>query len=377
MSNLLQRTRTGPTDAAPRSRAVPAGLAHLSLACFALAWLPGLATAQTAERDRALLDATAFGGEIVAVEILPLEERAATRDALADALTEINEVEALFDPYGEFPRSLGALNRGAGGEPVPLDDRVVEALRRSLLFCIWSENAHGPLGGVLYGAWSLRRPAGGSPDPRFVQQALEAASCDGLDLDPEASTGRLAAGARADLWGFAKGYAVDRAVFRLRAAGATSGWVQIGDVVRAFQDGSDQAGWQVTLDGTGPEDHLVERIVLHNRAIALAAKDQRPSLRIAGADWPPYLDQRTGTPIQDKTAVFVATEEAIDAQGLAVALFVQNHREGQYRAGQLSPRPAIKWLLGTIEPPVENSRGWADLPKWRPRQGAAARLPGL
>lgn len=340
-----------------------------------LAGLTSVVGAQVADTERALLDATAFGGEIVAIEILPLGERAATRDALADALTEINEIEALFDPHGEFPRGLGALNRGSGSEPVPLDDRVVEALRRSLLFCIWSENAHGPLGGVLYGAWSLRRPAGGSPDPRFIAQALEAASCDGLELDPDAATGRLVAGARADLWGFTRGYAVDRAVFRLRAAGATSGWVQIGDVVRAFQDGDDQAGWQVTLDATDPKDHLVERIVLHNRAVALASRSQRPKLRIAGADWAPYLDQRTGTPIQDKTAVFVATDEAIDAQGLAVALFVQNHREGQYRAGQLSPRPAIKWLLGTLEPPVENSRGWADLPKWRPRAGAVARPP--
>lgn len=344
------------------------------LACLAFADLAG---AQTADRDRALLDATAFGGAVVAIEILPLEERAATRDALADALTEINEVEALLDPYGAFPRGLGALNRGAGSDPVPLDDRVVEALRRSLLFCIWSENAHGPLGGVLYGAWSLRRPAGGSPDPRFIEQALEAASCDGLALDPSTSTGRLAAGVRADLWGFARGYAVDRATFRLRAAGATSGWVQIGDVVRAFQDGADQLGWQVTLDATDPKDHLIERIVLHNRAIALTSKDHRPALRIAGADWAPYLDQRTGLPIQDKTAVFVATDEAIDAQGLSVALFVQNHREGQYRAGQLSPRPAIKWLLGTLDPPVINSRDWADLPKWRPRQGALANPPPL
>ena len=352
------------------------------MATFGFFGTPGrsepFAASQADDQPRALLDANAFGGEVVAIEILPLEERAATRDALADALTEVNEVEALFDPYGEFPRGLGALNRGAGGEPVPLDDRVVEALRRSLLFCIWSENAHGPLGGVLYGAWSLRRPAGASPDPRFIQQALEAAACEGLDLDPQASTGRLEIGVRADLWGFAKGYAVDRAVFRLRAAGATSGWVQIGDVVRAFQDGPDQPGWQVTLDATDPKDQLVERIVLHNRAIALAAKDHRPALRIAGVDWAPYLDQRTGAPIQDKTAVFVATDEAIDAQGLAVALFVQNHREGQFRAGRLSPRPAIKWLLGTLDPPLENSRGWADLPKWRPRRGAAAlQPPGL
>ena len=363
-------TRAGAGASAPRATFWTTALASLSLAAFG-----AISSAQTTDPDRALLDANAFGGDVVAIEILPLDERAATRDALADALTEINEVEALFDPYGEFPRGLGALNRGAGGDPVPLDDRVLEALRKSLLFCIWSENAHGPLGGVLYGAWSLRRPAGGSPDPRFIAQALEAASCEGLELAPEASTGRLAAGVRADLWGFAKGYAVDRAVFRLRAAGASSGWVQVGDVVRAFQDGPNQPGWQLSLDATDPRDHLVERIVLHNRAIALTAKDHRPALRIAGADWAPYLDQRTGTPIQDKTAVFVATEEAIDAQGLSVALFVQNHREGQFRAGQLSPRPAIKWLLGTLDPPVENSRGWANLPKWRPRPGAPLRRP--
>jgi len=87
------------------------------------------------------------------------------------------------------------------------------------------------------------------------------------------------------------------------------------------------------------------------------------------------LDQRSGAPVTDKAAVFVATETAIDAQGLAVALFVQNPREGEYRSGQLNPRPAVKWLLGTPSAPIENSRGWAQLDKWQPPDNPRPRVP--
>ncbi len=111
--------------------------------------------------------------------------------------------------------------------------------------------------------------------------------------------------------------------------------------------------------------------VLENQAIAMISatnSTMNPKrLRIVGKDWLPYLDQRTGAPTSDKTAVLVVTDSAVDAFALAVALYVQNPREGQFRSGQLRPRPAVKWLLGSATAPLENSWGWADLNKWRPR----------
>ena len=349
-----------------RSRRAWRGYAVL----LSIALGPSLASPQSqpTQEDRAFIDAVAFD-TAVAIEILPLPDRAATRDALADALVEINELEALFDPLTDFDRGLGALNRGAGKGPVALDERAIEALRKALLFCFWSDNAHGPLGGVLYSSWSLRRPAGGSPTKSLLLQAVTSAKCENLALDPVNGTATLPQNSRIDLWGFAQGFAVDRAVLRLKQAGAVSGWVQIGDVVRSFVDDPSLPGWQLELDATDPKDATIERLVLGNLAVAMVKSEVRPddkSLRIAGKNWAPYLDQRTGSPVFDKTAVFVATDNAADAQGLAVALFVQNQREGEFRSGQLSPRPAVKWLLGTAASPIENSRGWASLEKWQP-----------
>ncbi len=336
---------------------------------LALASLLGPQLVHAQGFDRAFVDGHAFDAA-VAIEILPLSENTASRDALADALVEINELEALFDPDADFDRGLGALNRAAGKGPLELDDRALEALRKALLFCLWSENAHGPIGGVLYSSWGLRRSVGGPPSQVLLKQAIESAGCERLVVDLPNRVATLMRGSRVDLWGFARGFAVDRAVLRLQQAGATSGWVQIGDVVRVFATEDHLPGWQVELDATKPNDALIERLILKNQAVAMVSTKQSDTntkrLRIAGKDWVPYLDQRTGAPLGDKTATFVVAETAIDAFGLAVALFVQNSLEGEFRSGQLKPTPATKWLLGSETAPIESSRGWADLEKWTP-----------
>jgi len=57
---------------------------------------------------------------------------------------------------------------------------------------------------------------------------------DGWHVDAQGRLHKLAAQARLDLGGIAKGYIVDRAVQMLREQGATAGWVNAGGDLRAF-----------------------------------------------------------------------------------------------------------------------------------------------
>src|SRR4030095_593788 len=104
-------------------------------------------------------------------------------------------------------------------------------------FCLWSEGTHGPLGRDLYSLWGLRTPVAKPPSPESVELATSAASCSRLTLNLKQSTATLAEGSGLDLWGFAEGFAVDRAVEILRHGGVTNGLVRIGPVQRAFGSG--------------------------------------------------------------------------------------------------------------------------------------------
>ena len=76
-----------------------------------------------------------------------------------------------------------------------------------------------------------------------LARALHAASGSAFDISQGAPEGwrldgvrlvKMAARARLDLGGIAKGHAVDRAVAALRRAGATGGWINAGGDLRAF-----------------------------------------------------------------------------------------------------------------------------------------------
>jgi hypothetical protein len=45
-------------------------------------------------------------------------------------------------------------------------------------------------------------------------------------------------------------------------------------------------------------------------------------------------------------------------------MFALGPREGMLRAGNLTPRPSIRWLLGTGEgPPVITDHNWSVVPR--------------
>lgn len=320
----------------------------------------------------AVLTAQAFGVD-AHFEIEPLDDRALTRDALAEALAAVRSSEGLLalEP-GSLPFTapseggVADLNRQAGIASVSLDPELFALLERALDFCRFSEGAFGPLGAQLIRLWGLRQPVTGRPTLAALELASSNASCNRLLLEPASHSATLAAGSQVDLLAFERAFAVDRAIDELRARGASNGWVQIGRVARAFGGGPDGNGWPILVDATNPVSAPTERVLLRDRSIALAAAWLEP-IEIAGDREAPYLDHRTGRPASGTIAVLTVTETAIDAAGLAASLFVMPQRVGQFRLGALKPPPAVKWFLGDGNgTPLVAERGWAELPKWQP-----------
>jgi thiamine biosynthesis lipoprotein len=285
---------------------------------------------------------TAFG-EPLSMEVHDLPA-AAAEAALGAAAREIAEIERLTStgPGG----GLAALDAAAGSGPQPADPRLVELLGRAVKFCLWTQGAHGPLGGDLYRLWGLREAADGMPRGAPLTAAVAAAGCGRVAVAPAASTVATAAGSRLELWGFAAGFAVDRAVAVLEEAGAGDGRVAIGPVVRGFGAGPGGAGWPAELAAPEPLGRSLADLRLRGEAVAVARLDARP-LTIGGDRYAPWIDQRTGRPATGVVAVAAVTELAVDAQALAAAMFVLGNREGSLRLGTLRPAPAVMWLLGS------------------------------
>jgi thiamine biosynthesis lipoprotein len=324
-------------------------------ALLLLAILGPAAPPLAAEPIRIASQAFGLNVEIEARGLPTAEAEAATQKAMEEILA----IERLTAVHGKEPGGLGAVNDTGSG--VVVDRRLLRLLARARDFCRWSRGAHGPLGGRLYDLWGLRSLPVGLPTSQALAAAVPPANCGGLLLDADQALVRRPPTAVVDLWGFAQGFAVDRAIEVLKELGATSAWVEIGGICRGAGGGLDGRGWPLDLPSLEGFEEPLETLWLKDQSLTLLRATDQPFI-IGGDSYPPYLDQRTGRPPTGVEAVIVATELAVDSEALAVALFAVGNREGLLRLGSLRPRPAVLWLLGNGEgTPLMETFHWSQL----------------
>jgi len=355
---------------------LPRPRCSLSLLALVLTWpLGGGASASPAqpsadtgaERDAVpvRLATDAFGDE-ARVEVRDLPEGEAEAAARA-ALEEVLRLERLLDPYAPEPEpgSVASLNLRSGLAPQPVSQPLLRLLARTRQFCAWSDGANGPLGGRLFELWGLRGEVESRPTPRQLLDATRTSGCERLEIEAgedqdDGGAVRLETGSQLDLWPFATGWAVDRAVEILEHHGAGNGLVQVGSVRRGLGPGPGGRGWKVTLPILPGHTTPLGTVWLNDEALAIAHYEDR-RIEIAGDPVIPYIDQRTGRPAEGVVAVIALTELAVDARGLATTMFVTGHLKGQFLLGQIEPEPAVRWLLGTGEGrPLITDFNWTE-----------------
>jgi thiamine biosynthesis lipoprotein ApbE len=191
--------------------------------------------------------------------------------------------------------------------------------------------------------------------------AVAAARCGGLQLDAATRRVALPAAARLDLRHFELGFAVDRAAEVLREHGASTFFLRLGAVRRGVGPGPQGRGWRVLLPVFRGFRRSMGEFFLRDQALAIARADDG-FLAAGGSGYPPYINLTTGDPRTGVQAVLAVTELALDAQGLAASLFILESQRGQYRLGQLKPRPSVRWLLGSgTGPPLITDYNWTAL----------------
>ncbi|HEX4962573.1 MAG TPA: FAD:protein FMN transferase [Thermoanaerobaculia bacterium] len=294
-------------------------------------------------------------GRPVEIEVRDLPREAA-QEAVRRAFAAIAETERLTDavrPDG----GLTTLNAAAGKGPQKPDPLLLSMLGRASDFCSWTEGAHGPLGRDLYALWGLRSAVADPPAPEQAEKAAALTACTHLTLDPQKGTAVLDAGSGLDLWGFAEGFAVDRAVEELQKSGTANGFVRIGAVERGFGAGPAGKGWPVDLPPVPGLEEPTGRLFLRDHALAVASRTDHP---LGGST--PYVSQRTGKAVEGIVAAVVVTAQAADAQGLATSIYILGTREGQIRLGSLQPRPSVLWFLGSgTGTPLQVGYRWSEV----------------
>jgi thiamine biosynthesis lipoprotein len=151
--------------------------------------------------------------------------------AVEAAFAEIAEVHRLMS-FHEATSDVARINREASRAPVAIDPRTREVLALALAFARGSQGRFDPTIAAELVAWNLLPHPGDAPGP-----AIDADWRD-IDLCEDGSV-RAIKPLWIDLGGIAKGYAVDRAINRLRAFGIEDACVNAGGDLRRIGRGTE------------------------------------------------------------------------------------------------------------------------------------------
>jgi thiamine biosynthesis lipoprotein len=281
-------------------------------------------------------------------------EESALRAAVAEALDEVDRIDRLMSHYR--PDSpLSRLNREAARGPVAAPPELCDFLELCLRWSRDSDGAFDVTVGPLMKAWGFFRDEGRVPGEQELAAARERVGYRLVSVDRRHRSVRFdREGVEIDLGGIGKGYAVDRAVARIRARGVASALVNLGgsSVYGLGAPPGDEAWSMGIADPTSPEREAL-RVPLRDRALSVSGGYARSFVK-DGVTYSHIMDPRTGRPVSGVLSVAVLGASATDGDALDNVLFVQGLERARAFVARRKAQPPIEVLF--FEPAPQGYR---------------------
>lgn len=292
------------------------------------------------------------------VEITVSGEDASTADrAFAAINADFRRMHR--DWHAWEPGPLTELNRAvARGEPAKVLPSLVPIIEQSQRLYRSSNGLFNPAIGQLLQLWGFQsnEPPNGPPPPAEEIAALVAQD-PGMD-DIVLENGVLVSDNTAvqmDFGAFAKGYAIDLAIARLRDMGIENAIVNAGgDLIAIGTKGG--RPWRVGVRHPQGEGILAALDVNDNESVFTSGNYER-FREYEGVHYTHILDPRTGYPVEGVTSVTVIAETGALADAAATALVVAGPEQWHETARRMGIRQA---MLVTEEGTVHISPAMAE-----------------
>lgn len=268
------------------------------------------------------------------------EDRASLNSAISAAFDEFRRVDALMSVH-RADSELTQLNARAAQTPVKVSPALFEVLAKAAAIAAGSGGAFDVTIRPLTDSWGFIWKDYRLPSEAELQQARRRVDFRLVQLDATQQTVRfLRPDISIDLGGIAKGYAVDRAVEKLRACGVTIAMVKAGGDLRVIGAPPGKQAWEVQLEDPRKRGQRVT-IPLHEAALSTSGNYEN-YFELHGRRYGHILDPRTGLPVQGVAACTVVALTCCESDAWATACFVTGPEASMRR---LADRLAIRFTL--------------------------------
>jgi thiamine biosynthesis lipoprotein len=289
--------------------------------------------------------------------------------ALEAALDEVDRIDRLMSHYKpESP--LSRLNREAANGPVVVDRELFDLVAESIRYSRDSDGAFDITVGPLMKAWGFFRGDGRVPDEAELSEVREGVGYRHVLLDADGPTIRFdRRGVELDLGGIAKGYAVDRAVAVLRAAGVPAALVSAGgSTVYGLGAPPGQAAWTIEIQDPAEAARVAFTLPLRDRALSVSGSSEK-SFERDGIRYTHIMDPRTGRPVAGVLGVAVLADTGTAGDALDDALFVLGRERSRRYLERIPATEAFLFLPAAARWQMVRLRG----PRTRPSHLTAGR----
>jgi thiamine biosynthesis lipoprotein len=265
-------------------------------------------------------------------------------EVITRAFGELKRVEQLFSIY-EPTSEVSAINRSAGLGPVTVSADTFGILTASVEYAHLTRRAFDITVEPVMELWGFRSRTNALAQLPTVQQinaALQYVGYDQLELDSAHSQVRLRSrGARIDLGGVAVGYALDRMVEIVRAAGIERAFLDISGDMYALGAPDGKEGWEVGIPNPQSPDKIIHRTHIKNEALATSGNYMSYVVYNA-VKYGHIMDPHEGRSACRMISSTVIAPTGIDADALSTASFVSGKRYKESRLLLVTPQGTVE-----------------------------------
>ncbi len=242
--------------------------------------------------------------------------------AASAALEEVQRLEAQLSVYRD-DSELSALNHTAHLQPVAVETRLYQLLKRGADIHRQTGGAFDPAAGAVIQLWQTCRRQNRIPTVEEIQEAMSRTGVTHVRFNDAAQTIAFdQPGVAFNLGAIGKGYAVDQGGKILTDRGVIDWLVHGGKssvLARGTHAGHD--GWPVGLRNPLLPDRPFLTLLLKDAALSTSGTAVN-WFRHEGQRYGHILDPRTGWPVETMLSVSVIAPDAALSDALATAFFV-------------------------------------------------------
>lgn len=336
-------------------------LALSLLACLACARAPSAAAPM-------LRDGTVVMGTLLEISLEGDDAVALTR-ARDAVFAEMRRLDALLSNWSAGS-DVSRLNRAAGVGAERVDPALVDLLAASLRHAIATRGSFDVSVGPLVALWRQAAARNALPSEREISEGRARVGATRIAILPDARVA-LPAGMAVELGGIAKGFALDRALPILRAAGVSRALLNFGQsstwALGAPLDSPD--GWR--LLARAPEGGFAGVLTLRDRALSVSDSLGQWT-QIEGRRFGHVIDPRSGRPLERRREALVVAPDAAEAEALSKALLVLGEVEG---LEVVASQPGCEGLLLDEGGAHFATPGWQSATRYEPLPAQAGDAP--